>query len=353
MNGQSGQQRRWLPILGVFAAAVVWIVTLVGVRASDPGGPPILRSTGGNSTVWGDSPQAAGAKPPAKAQAPAPAPSKAKASSPAATYVGEDTCITCHSAQTEGYDKTAHHRATDPRTPAAAKSCETCHGPGSEHVADPVSVQVKNFKTAKSADANAVCTTCHNRGEHALWDTSTHALRGVACTSCHSIHAAESAKGQLKKKTQIELCAQCHRDKVAKLQMVGHMPVREGKMECSSCHNTHGSTNAKMLRVGDSVTELCTSCHAEKRGPYLWEHAPTREGCTTCHDPHGSNNERMLVAKLPMLCQRCHVSSRHPPTIYDQTQLNKESNRLLSRACVNCHAAIHGSNHPAGNFFLR
>jgi hypothetical protein len=61
----------------------------------------------------------------------------------------------------------------------------------------------------------------------------------------------------------------------------------------------------------------------------------------------------MLVAKLPMLCQRCHVSSRHPPTIYDQTQLLNTSNRLLSRACVNCHAAIHGSNHPAGQFFLR
>jgi hypothetical protein len=59
----------------------------------------------------------------------------------------------------------------------------------------------------------------------------------------------------------------------------------------------------------------------------------------------------MLVAKLPMLCQRCHISSRHPPTVYDGTQLT--SNRLVSRSCVNCHAAIHGSNHPSGQFFLR
>jgi predicted CXXCH cytochrome family protein len=78
-----------------------------------------------------------------------------------------------------------------------------------------------------------------------------------------------------------------------------------------------------------------------------------REACNTCHDPHGSNNERMLVAKLPMLCQRCHIGTRHPSTIYDGTQLTARSNRLIGRGCVNCHAQIHGSNSPAGNTFLR
>jgi len=60
-----------------------------------------------------------------------------------------------------------------------------------------------------------------------------------------------------------------------------------------------------------------------------------------------------LVAKLPMLCQRCHIGTRHPSTIYDGAQLNARSNRLIGRGCVNCHAQIHGSNSPAGNAFLR
>ena len=47
-----------------------------------------------------------------------------------------------------------------------------------------------------------------------------------------------------------------------------------------------------------------------------------REGCVTCHDPHGSTNERMLVAKPPFLCQRCHVTTRHPPTVYEGYLLN-------------------------------
>ena len=105
----------------------------------------------------------------------------------------------------------------------------------------------------------------------------------------------------------------CHRDKVAKLDRSGHMPVREGKMECSSCHNPHGSTNVRLLKTGNSINEACASCHAEKRGPFLFEHAGVSgDSCATCHDPHGSNNDRMLVAKLPFLCQRCHNHTRHP-----------------------------------------
>ena len=79
---------------------------------------------------------------------------------------------------------------------------------------------------------------------------------------------------------------------------VAHMPVREGKMSCSTCHNPHGSiSNVKALKVGSSVGELCISCHTEMRGPVLWEHAPVRENCTTCHDPHGSSNDRMLAVR--------------------------------------------------------
>jgi DmsE family decaheme c-type cytochrome len=269
-----------------------------------------------------------------------------------AKYVGEDTCLTCHENVKAGYDKSKHHIAIDDRTPAAKQSCETCHGPGSEHAEDPTEKHLVNLKTAKADVVNATCTTCHNRGEHALWDTSTHANRGVACTSCHSVHNPVAETAQLKARTQMELCANCHRDKVSKLDRSGHMPVREGKMQCTSCHNVHGSTNVKQLRTGDTVAGLCTSCHVDKRGPYLWEHAPTTEGCTTCHDPHGSQNERMLVAKLPILCQRCHIATRHPSTIYDGAVL-ATSNRVFGRSCVTCHSAIHGSNHPSGQFFLR
>jgi hypothetical protein len=59
----------------------------------------------------------------------------------------------------------------------------------------------------------------------------------------------------------------------------------------------------------------------------------------------------VLAAKTPFLCQRCHISTRHPSTLYDAPDL--ASNRLFNRSCVNCHSQIHGSNHPSGKFFLR
>jgi DmsE family decaheme c-type cytochrome len=138
-----------------------------------------------------------------------------------------------------------------------------------------------------------------------------------------------------------------------KIRRITHMPVREGAMECSSCHNPHGSTNVRQLKVGYSVNEMCVSCHGEKRGPFLWEHMPVAESCITCHDPHGSSNDRLLVAKVPMLCQRCHTHTRHPATVYDQAQVDNNSNRVLGRGCVKCHQNIHGSNHPSGTYFLR
>jgi DmsE family decaheme c-type cytochrome len=202
-------------------------------------------------------------------------------------------------------------------------------------------------------EANEVCLSCHTHDAHTQWKGSMHDARNLSCITCHSVHDSKSERAQLKAATITATCAVCHRTEAAKLQRVGHMPVREGKMECTSCHNPHGSTNVRMLRVGNWINESCVSCHAEKRGPFLWDHAPVREACNTCHDPHGSNNDRMLVAKLPMLCQRCHIGTRHPSTIYDATQLAARSNRLIGRGCVNCHAQIHGSNSPTGNAFLR
>jgi DmsE family decaheme c-type cytochrome len=319
-------RRTWIT-LGFLA----WVVALVSVRtavatAAQPADKsPALRSL----------PQAA-----ASAQA-------------GGTYVGDKNCLGCHEEVRASYERSPHHLADDPRTPAAKQGCETCHGPGSKHMDDPDHVKVVNNFTAMSpAAVNATCTTCHNRGEHALWEGSQHERRDLSCTSCHSMHKPLSEKGSLKAKTETEVCAPCHRDKASKLDRSGHMPLREGKMACSSCHNMHGATNVKLLRKGDSIAELCTSCHADKRGPYLWEHAPTRDGCVTCHDPHGSSNERMLVVKPPMLCQRCHVASRHPSTIYDQALINT-SVRVYARSCVTCHANIHGSNHPSGQFFIR
>lgn len=271
-------------------------------------------------------------------------------------YAGEQTCLTCHEAQTKGYHGSAHAQAFNPRAPISKQGCESCHGPGKAHAeagGDPT--KIASYKRMSAEQASETCTSCHNRGEHAMWTGSQHERRDVGCINCHSVHAAKGAVAQLKAKDQTALCATCHRDKTKKQNRFNHMPVREGKMECSSCHNVHGSANVKLLSAGTTENESCTSCHQEKRGPYLWEHPPVVEGCATCHDSHGSNNDRMLTAKQPFLCQRCHVTARHPPTVYEGFLLtnSQNANKMFSRACLNCHTMIHGSNAPGGRALLR
>lgn len=318
------------PVVTLAGALALWLAVMVSVGASSPRQDP-------------------GPKPAVTAAAPA------TQAAPAAAFVGDDTCLTCHEDKTKGYHGSAHARVADPRSPAAGRGCESCHGPGQAHVdagGDRTKILVMSEMSPR--DVSETCTTCHNRSNHSEWDGSKHDSRNMGCTTCHSVHDSKSEKAQLTGRTETETCIQCHQKEVHKVRRSSHMPVVEGKMECSTCHNPHGSQNVKMLREGNSITESCATCHAEKRGPFLWEHAVGRENCVTCHDPHGSNNDRMLVAKQPMLCQRCHVHARHPATIYDATQVNNLSNRIAGRSCVNCHSMVHGSNHPtSGKYFMR
>jgi DmsE family decaheme c-type cytochrome len=284
------------------------------------------------------------------------------ASQEAPEYIGSEACKTCHEAQWEGFQTNPHHRAElDSSVVADRVGCESCHGPGSQHAAadgdrtEPGFASIRNFKTMKAADASATCRSCHKGGEQFYWQHSNHARADVSCIQCHSIHHPKSAKNagtgpMLTSKDVNELCGTCHKDKRHALTRSAHMPLREGGMTCASCHNPHGAATEKMLRAS-TPNELCLGCHADKRGPFLWEHAPVRENCLNCHQPHGSNNPKVLASKVPYLCQRCHVATRHPSTLYDLNDL--ASNRLVNRSCTNCHSQIHGSNHPSGTFFTR
>ena len=278
----------------------------------------------------------------------------AQPGAPSAGFVGDDTCLACHEDQNAGYADTVHGRAAHPRSPKAAQGCESCHGPGAAHIEDPaVPGSIRRFDEVAPAEASGACLACHSRDSHALWQGSAHDVRTLSCVTCHSVHAFVSDRAQLKTRTEPETCAACHRVQVQKALRFGRMPVAEGHMTCSSCHNPHGATNERLLRVGNWINESCVSCHADKRGPFVFEHAAGRENCVTCHDPHGSNHDRMLQAKLPLLCQRCHIGTRHPSQIYDMAAVRSNSNRIINRGCVNCHQNIHGSNHPSGHSFLR
>ncbi len=272
-------------------------------------------------------------------------PSKASAQG---EYAGIEQCAMCHENLVKSFKDSIHgKKGFELRSD---KACETCHGPALAHVeAGGDKTKIKSVKALSSEEKSDICLQCHERGTQMLWNGAAHESRGLNCLTCHSVHNPKAEKAQLLSK-EPELCFNCHKKNKSQILRASHHPIREGKMNCSDCHNPHGTQTEKLISA-NSITEKCYECHTEKRGPFLWEHVPVREDCSNCHDPHGSNHQKMLNAKMPFLCQRCHSDTRHPGTLYDQTQI--VSNRLFNRSCTNCHSTIHGSNHPSGKTFLR
>ncbi|HLE81741.1 MAG TPA: DmsE family decaheme c-type cytochrome [Dehalococcoidia bacterium] len=277
-----------------------------------------------------------------------------------ATYIGSEQCKGCHEEQAKKMEATLHGRILgEPgRTALQQRGCEACHGPGSKHLED-VTNPANNIrfgpKSIRSAtDQNAVCLQCHQKGKRLFWAGSQHEGRDVSCTTCHSIKSPQSPRAQLKAPDQLTLCKQCHAVFVAQQMNWSHMPVREGKLQCTSCHNPHGTITEKLIPE-NSVNELCYRCHLDKRGPFLWEHPPVRENCLNCHKPHGSNNIRLLRIREPRLCQQCHNEGGHPRTAFagGTTADPAQDRRFIGRSCALCHSFIHGSNHPRGFMFQR
>jgi len=277
---------------------------------------------------------------------------------PPAGYAGSATCIDCHKKEVASFLATPKGRLLmqNPRDAKERLGCESCHGPGKEHAesgGEERGALVYFSKKTKTPvkERNAACLQCHEKTARIFWKGSAHESRDVACTDCHTMMHPESERANLKKQTVMQTCARCHATQVAKQTHYSHMPVAQGKMECTSCHNPHGSATEKLL-VKSSINETCFSCHTEKRGPYLWEHAPVTESCANCHDSHGSNHEKMLKVPRPRLCQQCHASSGHPIAPRNPA-LPADIQFVFNRQCSTCHFNIHGSNHPAGAYFNR
>jgi DmsE family decaheme c-type cytochrome len=199
---------------------------------------------------------------------------------------------------------------------------------------------------------NGMCLNCHEAKEHVDWKGSVHESGNVACASCHTVHASRDPV--LTMQTQAEVCYNCHKKERTEFYKTSSHPVRFGKMGCTDCHQTHGSTTTSLLKK-PTLNQTCYTCHAEKRGPLLWEHAPVSEDCSLCHTAHGSIHPALLTKRAPLLCQQCHSQMGHPSVALTSSGLPgaSPSALLLSGGCVNCHSQVHGSNHPSGVKLMR
>lgn len=296
---------------------------------------------------------------------PAPAPQAPPVSAEDAEAFGPEVCSACHEDRVEAFPGNPHALLEEPGWSSYGGSCVSCHRGAAGHVEEGGG-EGTIFAFSESEPVltrTAVCQECHGDA-HPLFQATDHAAAGMTCTTCHTIHEGDvpslDAPEHLLRSTTVAgnwhggpfdeiggasaTCAECHTAVIDEFKQTEHHRLEEGVMSCSSCHDPHEP--ATRLALGGFDPTGCSDCHADKAGPFIFEHGSNMvEGCVACHTPHGSQNRHMLkFQNLGELCYSCHaeVPGFHVAGAPDNIRFDVDAN------CTNCHSSIHGSNfHPA------
>ena len=145
-------------------------------------------------------------------------------------------CFQCHST---GKLRLTAGREILPSEPGVR--CETCHGPGGEHVKDPALTRPQNPKKMTATQINNLCGECHRMppaaGAETNWDNPWNTRHQpvylnqaacfqksggrLSCLTCHPPHSSEPVDTNTR-------CVACHEN-------TRHRTAMAGKT-CVNCH---------------------------------------------------------------------------------------------------------------------
>lgn len=249
-----------------------------------------------------------------------------------------EDCAVCHEEVVADFQKTVH--AIGER---GGPTCVTCHGNGDRHMEEGGDASL--IGKPEGRDGEILCLSCHRDTRTMFSKNSVHSGAEVACTSCHDVHTTSASQPQMLHSAANQLCASCHPSPAGSFNKPFGHNLDLGGLQCVSCHNPHGGQGMRSLKVDRSGEVACLSCHAEKRGPFVYPHVTgVTGGCLSCHEPHGSVNPMALTrARVDQLCLECHspieggTLGSQPPSFH-----NLRSPRYQN--CTTCHVMVHGSN---------
>jgi len=259
----------------------------------------------------------------------------------------DSPCVDCHDDVAAGMANQIHMRIEPFEVFGRQVGCEGCHGDGIQHMEEGDPALIRTF--SNPAEDTAACIDCHGLKEQGEWQASTHAMENITCLDCHSIHQVANP---------LDTCKDCHQQVMAQFQLPSHHPVPEGKMSCASCHDPHAS-NEGQLKTQMRLNDLCYTCHQNKEGPFVFEHAPVVEDCSLCHTAHGAIPNNLLTANEPTVCLQCHEFHFHAGLLspedewevggseFENPNGEHSFNVAFTTKCTQCHSQVHGTDLPS------
>ena len=259
--------------------------------------------------------------------------------------VAPNICYKCHGDMQQYQEIAGPHQICGPN----GFNCTTCHDPHGK---------------IREETRKDLCLQCHKGAPTMAFHSSIHNIEGVACTDCHNPHPKTCVPQVVNishtdvrrpKRLQMsvqepEACYKCHPKIFAMNQLPSHHPIKEGKMVCSDCHDPHGQTEKNLKEA--KVNMVCYKCHADKQGPFAYQHPPVEENCGICHEPHGSITNNLLRQPATFLCLRCHSGHRGTHGGGARNDIDRKpwmQQAFYSNSCNLCHIQVHGSDKKAGN----
>ncbi|HSQ29975.1 MAG TPA: multiheme c-type cytochrome [Gemmatimonadaceae bacterium] len=304
--------------------------------------------------------------------------SPVQAPAAAAKFVGysdtsskQTTCGNCHVDQQSKWSQTAHANAwADLKASGhSAASCENCHSVSELGNAATGAVGYAATKDARYTDVQ--CESCHGPGlDHITAptisnrplasisaDTGTKLLNG--CGECHtgihepfvdewrsSAHGTMSHQSSPKANADSAYCKGCHSGQDALVRFGVNTNYVEkntswAPITCAVCHDPHGSTGIdKQLRLSVSTpnieTNLCMKCHQRRAVPDQPNYSR--------NSPHSPEGELLLGNSAGWYPPLMNVAST-------DTIIATHGTKANARLCAGCHVTRWTVNDPATGAF--
>ena len=209
-----------------------------------------------------------------------------------------NACLDCHeNSGILGISETKHADFDDPKSPAAQKQCQSCHGPSARHMKFPMQVANVHFGKGSKASAskqNMMCLECHTEGGRESWQMSPHGFEEVLCNNCHAIHQPDRIVPSRAAATA-SCNDSCHTDLMNGAEngsfthRVKKDPSGEDDFACTTCHNPHGPLDSAR----------CFECHEQSADEVAKQSVKAQRF-------HKTASEREIE------CVRCHKGLAHP-----------------------------------------